>query len=236
MSVLAVVLLSVFAYLIIGHQIGAQSVHIWRLNKELHCSKNGSGAERGKSLLSFLLFPLCHRRGMLGARNEAGIDGDSRDFPAFDAMTDPRGYLVCVTFLWPLRLLWNVPLIVILGPDELAKALRTYRTERGKKSVEAKKLREAERVKLEAELGIDESGGKMAVESPVQKLGRLLQQQRELDEAVRQAVVAVYRRQEEVEQEIHRLIAASPAASDQPAAVATIAEKAAVAPEPLKIS
>lgn len=104
----ALLILASLVYLQIGFQMGNQSIEVWR-GQEQH------------TIRSFLLYPICHHRGSVGA--------DGADRPMFDLRQqgDRTMYVFFNTFLWPIRAAWNVPMILVLGPDKIIRGLAKRR-------------------------------------------------------------------------------------------------------------
>lgn len=106
----ALVVLGVILYLHVGYHLGDISLKIW-LDKDKTSPR------------SFLLFPVSYEKGAVG-------EWDGPPIASFDLLkkrqdsTGPTGYKVWMTFIWPLKVLVNVPAVLLYGGIRAAKAVR----------------------------------------------------------------------------------------------------------------
>jgi len=142
------ILFLITCYIQIGIHAGRKSLEIWE-------------KKDSESLLSALLFPASHLRGLVGSKHLSAIT------EIFDALNrkDRTGYWwyrSLTAVFWGARLFWNLPGISVLGVKKILKAFRglftdeqrwgAWRVPKGKKQeVPLAPEEELERLRAEEE-------------------------------------------------------------------------------------
>lgn len=164
-----IVLGCVVAYLQTGYQLGKKSWRVW------HSRKSGTAA--------WLLFPLSAHRNSVGV-----LAGDRT--PVIDDFSDEEHYRVLVGFLWPLKLVMNATMLVLIGayycsfnPSVFKLVIHAFRAP-GRLF---DRLRERKRLATSgtAEPRIDEDAGEKPCESEYARLHRKEKELRVRLESVR---------------------------------------------------
>jgi len=115
-------LLFALVYVQVGFQLGKKAEKTW---------KKGDS----DTLASFLLFPVSHSRGKVGAP----------DMPCMSGINGGETfYRTLMTMGWPLFLAWNALVISVLGPDKIIKRLTRGPTPY--EELEARLLKEEKKV------------------------------------------------------------------------------------------
>ena len=123
------VVLGIIGYLHVGFHLGDISLKTWL-------------AKDNDSVRSFLLFPVSHHKKRVGERGDdslafiGGLDLEDKTKDSFGG----SGYTFLMTFIWPLKLLFNIPAITLYGAiDGVGAAVRAIREANAKALAEKMK-------------------------------------------------------------------------------------------------
>jgi hypothetical protein len=166
-TVLVLSLIGAFFYGQIGYQTARKSLDVW-------------DKEDNDSPAAFLLFPTCFRRGTVGSAGESAISAvfSSDSLKRSVAEEGRVAYIAVMLFLWPFRLCWNVPAIVLQGAAPVIRYLGND------KSSLMGELRSGSKAPVPLPPAPTPEAPALPPASPVEDLRNLLDQRKALDDKI----------------------------------------------------